>query len=342
MSNLFKKWWRKLVYDPEDPRQFDGGKIKIAAIGGGTGLANLLRGLKKYSNEISAIVAVTDDGSSSGEIRREFDILPPGDIRKCISALANDEKMVSEILEYRFEKKKNGTLSNHTLGNIWITALTKYFGSFEKALEATTALFETSGKILPVTLDNIRLGAKYEDGTKKMGESEISLVGKRIKEVFLNKDRVLAYQKAKDAIADADLIVVGPGSLYTSVIPNFLVKGIRDAVKENKNALKIYVVNCSTEKGETEKYTVLDHLNALEKHAGKNIVDVCLVNDKIIKKAEKNALPDEIDNITASDNVFPSCEIATDDLVDEKNPLYHDKDKLAKSLIKLYNRIKRR
>ena len=342
MPKFFKKWWRGLIYPPEDPRRFTGGKVKIAAIGGGTGLSNLLRGLKKYSNDISAIVAVTDDGSSSGEIRREFDILPPGDIRKCISALADDEKLVSEILEYRFEKKKDGTLSNHTLGNIWITALTKHFGSFERALEATTEMFETSGKILPVTLDNIRLGAKFTDGTKKMGESEISKVGKKIKEVFLNKERVRAYTKAKNAIENADLIVVGPGSLYTSIIPNFLVKGMRDAVKKNKKAVKVYVVNCSTEKGETEKYTVLDHVNALENHAGKNIVDVCLVNDKVIKKAEKNALPHEIDNITANDNVFPNCEIATDDLVDEKNPLFHDRDKLAKSLIKLYNDVRRR
>ena len=330
------------MYPSKDPRQFTGGKIKIAAIGGGTGLPNLLRGLKLYSNNISAIVAVTDDGSSSGEIRREFDILPPGDIRKCISALANDEKLVSEILEYRFEKKKGGSLSNHTLGNIWITALTNHFGSFEKALEATTKMFETSGNILPVTLDNIRLGAKFEDGSKKMGESEIPKVRKKIIEVFLSSERVKIYQKAKDAILSADLIVVGPGSLYTSVIPNFLVKGIRDAVKENKKAVKVYVVNCSTEKGETEKYSVLDHVAALEKHAGKNIVDICLVNDKIIKKASKNALPDEIDNITANDNVFPNCEIAIADLVDETNPLFHDRDKLAKSLIKLYNEVKKR
>lgn len=338
-KNFIKSWWQNLIYDPNDPRLLAGGDIKIAVIGGGTGLSVLLSGLKKYSNSISAIVAVTDDGSSTGVIRKEFDILPPGDIRKCISALAYDEEIMSEILEFRFPSKNN-SLSNHTLGNIWIAALTKHFGSFERAVEVTSIIFRTAGAILPATLDNIEIGAIYSDGKKILGESKIPKAGKKIESIFLNRKNVRAYTKTVSALDQADLIIIGPGSLYTSVIPNLLITGIRKAIKNNKSALKMYIANCSTERGETEGYSVADHIKAINNHAGFKIFDYCLANNNIVKKTRNISRLGEVYNITAIEDEIEGCKIIKADLVNEKKPLYHDKDKLAKEIIKLYNRIK--
>jgi len=194
-KKFFNNWWRWLKYEPEDPRFLTGGLVKIVVLGGGSGLAVLIRGLKKYSNDISAVVAMTDDGDSTGFLRKEFDILPPGDVRKCISALAYDERLISSIMEYRFSsgKKKFG---GHTLGNIWITALTQYLGSFEKAIETTTSIFQSAGKVIPSTLSNCKLCAKYDDGKKVCGESKIPQPGKKIERVFFNKKNVFAYKKA--------------------------------------------------------------------------------------------------------------------------------------------------
>ncbi|MFA7243983.1 MAG: gluconeogenesis factor YvcK family protein [Patescibacteria group bacterium] len=338
-ESFFKTWWRNLVYEPNDPRLLAGSDIKIAAIGGGTGLSVLLSGLKKYSNNISAIVAVTDDGSSTGVIRKEFDILPPGDIRKCISALAEDGEILSKILEYRFPGK-NKSLSNHTLGNIWIAALTKHLGSFEQAIEATSTIFRTAGKILPATLDNIKIGAVYAGGKKILGEDKIPQAGKKINIVFLNKDKVRAYEKAVQAINEADLILLGPGSLYTSVIPNLLIPGIKKAILSNKIALKIYIANISTERGETENYSVSDHIAAIKKHAPGKIFDYCLVNSHVIKKSKQSSKLGEVYNITTENEKISGVKISRADLVDEKKPLYHDNTKLAKMIIKLYNNVR--
>jgi uncharacterized cofD-like protein len=338
-KNFWKIWWQSLVYEPNDPRLLAGSDIKIAVIGGGTGLSVLLSGLKKYSNNISAIVAVTDDGSSTGIIRKEFDILPPGDIRKCISALAYDEEIMSRILEFRFPGKHK-SLSNHTLGNIWIAALTKHFGSFEKALEVTSTIFRTAGEILPSTLDNIKIGAEYEDGKKVMGENKIPQAGKRIKRVFLNKDKVRAYAKSVAALSNADLILIGPGSLFTSVMPNLLIGGIRRAVQNNKKSLRIYIANCSTERGETEGYSVADHIQAIKNHVDKKLFDYSLVNEKIIKKSKNSSGLGEVYNITEKEDEILGCKIVQADLINDEKPLYHDSTKLAKEIIKLYNKAK--
>lgn len=339
LREYFKNWWQWLKYDPSDPRHFAGKTVRIAVIGGGSGLSMLLQGLKSYSDDISAIVAVTDDGRSSGVLRREFDMIPPGDIRKCISALAYDEEMISALMEYRI-KKKNNSLSGHTLGNIWLAALSEYFGSFEKAVEATTSIFKTAGKVLPATLDNVGLRAIYTDKSEAIGESNIPDSGKVVDKVFLDHANIRSYKKSVGAIASADLIVIGPGSLYTSVIPNLLISGIRKAVIGNKLALKVYVVNCSTERGETENFSVEDHIRAIEKHAGKRMFDTCIVNNKIIKRSKKESNLGEVNNITTNEKYIMGYKIVSKNIISETNPLYHDSDKLAKSLMELYNKCK--
>ncbi|MFA7253690.1 MAG: gluconeogenesis factor YvcK family protein [Patescibacteria group bacterium] len=335
MNNIIKTWWKWLKYGPDDPRFDAGGDVKIAVIGGGTGLSTLLRGLKQYSNKITAVVTVADDGASSGILRREFDILPPGDIRQCISALSYDEKLISGILEYRFSKS-NKSFGGHTLGNIWITALSNHLGSFERALEATTAIFQTAGRVLPATLEKIELCAEFENGTVIKGESKLK-AGKKIAKVFLNKKGVRAYKEAVLAIKSADLIILGPGSLFTSVIPNILISGVREAVSANSKAVRVFVANCSTEVGETENYTIDDHIKALNAHAGKRIFDYCLVNSKVLKESRITERIGEINNITTNKSVISEVKIKRADVVNSAKPLYHDPQKLAKALISLYN-----
>ena len=340
MRKFLKSWWDGLRYEPGDPRQRAGGIIKIAAIGGGTGLASVLRGLKSYSNYISAIVTVTDDGGlSSGKLREEFDILPPGDIRQCISVLAYDEELISNLLEYRFHKDNN-SLSGHTLGNIWITALTNYFGSFEKAIEVTSEIFRAAGKVLPATLEKIDLCIDYVDGESLIGEHNLDELTKKIKEVSLSKKNVRASTKAIEAIAAADLILIGPGSLYGSVIPNLLIRGIREAVKKNHRAVKIYIANCSTERTQTCNYSVSDHIKAVFEHTKTRLFDYCLVNSRVLRRSKDASKLGEINNITTTKNEMLGVKIVREDVIDSKNPLLHDPQKLAKSLIELYNEKK--
>lgn len=344
MKNLIyskiRTWWKWLLYEPHDPRHLAGCDIKIVVIGGGTGLSNLLRGLKIYSSHITAIVAVTDDGKSSGLIRKEFDILPPGDIRKCISALSYDEELISNILEYRFTGNSK-VLEGHTLGNIWITALSKYFNSFAKAVEATTEIFKTAGKVLPVTLEKIDLIAKYADGKKKIGESKIARPGIKIKKIYLSKENVKANPKAVAAIKNAQLIIVGPGSLYTSILPNLLISGITDAIRKNTRSVNVFACNCSTERGETENYSVNDHLKTIIDHIGGNPFDCCLVNSKVIKTSKNSSLLGNVNNITTEENEIFKSKIIKADLVNPNFPLYHDSGKLAKEIITLYNKVKK-
>lgn len=339
MRKFLKKWWNDLKYDQEDPRWLAGGEIKIAVIGGGTGLSVLLRGLKKYSSSISAIVAVTDDGKSSGIIRKDFDILPPGDIRKCISALAYDEKLISNIMEYRFVENKK-SFSGHTLGNIWITALTKYFGSFERAIEATTEIFQTAGKVMPSTLRRLQLCAEYVDGKVAVGESRIPKAGKKIKRVYFNHKNVQAYKNAVSAIETADLIVIGPGSLYTSVIPNLLIKSIGRAIHNNANAVKVFACNSSTERGETENMSIEDHIEAIHEHSDKNIFQCALVNNRIMKESKDASVLGSVNNISTNKKEILGHKIVLADVISLKKPLYHDSEKLAKAVIGLYNKVK--
>jgi len=341
MNSYIKNWWKWLRYEPNDPLFKSGGIIRIAVIGGGTGLANLLRGLKQYSTHISAVVTVADEGGSTGQLREDFDMLAPGDIRKCIGALASDESLLSNLLEHRFSKQKK-LFGGHTLGNIWITALTDYFGSFEKAVEATSEIFQTAGRVLPATLSNVDLVIKYEDGEILKGEHHLDEVLKRIAKVSLTKPRAAAYNKAVSAILSADLIIIGPGSLYGSIIPNLLIKGIRDAVSQNKSAVKVYVANCSTERTQTRNFTIEDHIKEVKKYGGKKIVEYCLVNSKILRSTKDETVLGEIHNITTDKKEAGGVKIVLADVINEENPLFHDSDKLAKSLVELYNEIRQK
>lgn len=336
VKTFFKKWWNDLKYEPGDPRQLAGGVIRIVTIGGGTGLATLLRGLKEYSNQITAVVSVADNGASSGQLRKEFDILPPGDIRQCISALAYDEDLISNLLEYRF-KKGNNSLSGHTLGNIWITALTNYLGSFDKALEVTTEIFRTAGRVMPATLDNIDICVEYEDGQKLVGESHLEEQIAQIKKISLSNSSPKAYEGAVGAISEADLILVGPGSLYGSLIPNLLIPGVKKAILSNKKAAKVYIANCSTERTQTKNYSVKDHIQAIKDHTNCDLFNYCLVNSKIVKSSDKEEKLGEINNITTSEDEISGIKIVTTDVINEKKPLYHDSQKLAKAIIDLYH-----
>lgn len=252
---------------------------KIVAIGGGTGLSMLLKGIKHYTNNVTAIVTVGDDGGSSGRLREEMGVLPPGDIRNCIAALADDEDLITKLFQYRF---KNGEgLEGHSFGNLFLTALCAITGNMVKAVKESASVLNIRGVVLPATLDDMKLAAEFEDGSIVKGESNIPEAHKKIKRLFTEPALCRALPEALSAIADADLIILGPGSLYTSVIPNLLVDGIVDAI-EKSTAKKIYVCNIMTQPGETDNYSVASHVNALITHAGgRKILDAVLVNNSL-------------------------------------------------------------
>ena len=252
---------------------------KIVAVGGGTGLSMLLKGIKKITNNITAVVTVGDDGGSSGRLREEMGVLPPGDIRNCIAALADDEDLVTKLFQYRF--KSGEGLEGHSFGNLFITALCAITGNMVSAIQASSNVLSIRGKVLPSTLDDMRLAAEFEDGSVVHGESEIPEAHKKIKRLFIEPENCRALNTVIDAIRNADLIILGPGSLYTSVIPNLLIKEISEEIIKS-SAKKIYVCNIMTQPGESDNYTVSDHVNALYRHAGSDkLIDAVLVNNSL-------------------------------------------------------------
>ncbi len=249
---------------------------KIVAIGGGTGLSTMLKGIKKITNNITAVVTVGDDGGSSGKLREELGVLPPGDIRSCIAALADDEDLVAKLFQYRFKDCEG--LSGHSFGNLFLTAMCAITGNMVKAVQESSKVLSIRGRVLPSTLDDMRLVAEMQDGSIIKGESNIPESGKKIKRLFTEPANCKPLNEVIWAIHDADLIILGPGSLYTSVIPNLLINAISKAVNDSK-AKKIYVCNIMTQPGETDGFTVSDHLKTLINHAGYNkIIDAVLVN----------------------------------------------------------------
>lgn len=252
---------------------------KIAAIGGGTGLSTMLRGLKKYTDRLTAIVTVADDGGGSGVLRREMGILPPGDVRQCMQALANTEPVMEQLLGYRFPE---GQLKGQSFGNLLLAALNGMAGSFEEAVAMMGQVLAISGRVLPVTNADVQLAAVFENGARVVGESHIFNAKKqqdcRIHHVSLVPEHPKALPDALRAISEADLILLGPGSLYTSVIPNLLVDGVADTIRAS-HAQKFYICNIMTQDGETEGYTAADHLEALQRHGREGIVDLCLANN---------------------------------------------------------------
>lgn len=312
----------------------------IVVIGGGTGLNSLLSGLKKYTNNITAIITVADEGKSSRVMRTEYGVLPPGDIRNCIVALSDAEPLMAKLLQYRFTE---GTFKGHPLGNMLITVMAKITGSFEKGVEETAKIFAIRGRVLPVSLGTTHLCAELENGKTICEEPEVEEHKKKykseIKRLFLDP-QVSAYEKAVAAIKDADLVILGPGSLYTSILPNILVKGIPEALK--KTSAKIaYVVNVMTQPGETDSYTAYDHVAKIEQYLGVGVLDFILVNkekapDELYQKYKKAGArrvksdDAEIDRLREF-----GAEIVTANLMTKKDLLRHDSDKLAQAVVNL-------
>ena len=261
------------------PYRSDGKGPRIVAIGGGTGLSTMLRGLKQYTGNITAIVTVADDGGGSGVLRHELGMLPPGDIRNCIEALANAEPVMRDLLHYRFTE---GSLRGQSFGNLFLAALNGVSDSFDEAVSRMSQVLAITGRVLPVTNCDVQLEAEFENGARVLGESKIFYCKKReecrIRRVRLQPEHPAALPEALEAIANADMILLGPGSLYTSVIPNLLVDGITDAILAS-DAMKIYIGNVMTQEGETEGYTNADHIRALFEHSSPGLVSLCLVND---------------------------------------------------------------
>src|SRR3990172_6645945 len=251
---------------------------RIVAIGGGTGLSTLLRGLKEHTGNLTAVVTVADDGGSSGRLRRELGVLPPGDVRNCIAALADAEPLMTRLFQYRFSEGSG--LEGHSFGNLFIVAMSGVTGNFEHAIRESSRVLAVRGHILPSTLANVTLFARTEDESMIRGESNIPHSGRRIKQVYLEPPEVQAHPEAVRAIMEAALGVLGPGSLYTSVLPNLLVDGIRKAVKAS-SALKVYVCNVATQRGETDNFSVTDHADALIRHVGTGLFDHVLANSNL-------------------------------------------------------------
>lgn len=258
---------------------------KVAVIGGGHGLSNMLRGLKQYTENISAIVTVADDGGGSGMLRQDLGMPPPGDIRSCMEALANTEPVMRELLHYRFTE---GSLAGQSFGNLFLAALNGIMPSFDQAVESMSQVLAITGRVLPVTTADVQLEATFENGASVVGESHIFRCKKeqdcRIRRVRLIPEHPCALPAAIEALEQAEVIVLAPGSLYTSIIPNLLVDGIVDAIRRSR-ALKVYVCNVMTQDGETEGYTVSDHIRALFKHSCPGLFDLCLTNSSPIPPA---------------------------------------------------------
>lgn len=263
-----------VVYDERKLAQ----GVKIVAIGGGTGLSSLLRGLKSQTSNIVAVVTVADDGGSSGRLRKEMGVLPPGDIRNCLVALADEENLMSELFQYRFHDSES--LDGHSFGNLLLVAMTDISGDFDTAIKQSSKILAIKGRVLPATLCPVTLCAEMEDDQVVRGESSITHDKRKIKKVFLNPEHCKPPDEVLQAISEADLIVLGPGSLYTSVIPNLLVEGVANAITNSK-ATTLYVCNVMTQPGETDGFNASDHLETLKKHARGIRIDYCLVNDEI-------------------------------------------------------------
>ncbi len=259
-------------------------ETRIVGIGGGTGLSTLLEGLKHCTDNITAIVTVTDDGGSSGRLRKDFNMLPPGDIRNCIVSLANADSVLSDLFQYRF--KGGSGLSGHSFGNLFIAALSEITGSFSKSILEASHILNIKGKVLPSTLENIVLGAEFEDGTIVQGQTKIINYPSRIKRVFLLPQQPKAYTGVIKACQEADLIILGPGSLFSSIIPNLLVEGVAKAIRESK-AKKFYVCNIMTQPGETDDFTAARHFLELVKYLGCGIDHMLLNTSKIPKSLMK-------------------------------------------------------
>ena len=313
---------------------------RIAAIGGGHGLSSMLRGLKRYTKYITAIVTVADDGGGSGMLREDLGMLPPGDIRNCIMALANTEPTMERLLNYRFTE---GSLTGQSFGNLFLAAMNGISGSFDEAVQRMGEVLAITGRVLPVTNQNVYLEAEFDNGSRTLGESKIFYAKKindcRIRQVRLVPEHPKALQDSIDAILNADIIVIGPGSLYTSIIPNFLVDGISEAIRAS-GAVRAYVLNIMTQDGETDGYTGEDHVRAILEHAGGGVIDVCVANSA--KVPEKWLAPyrqEGVDQIALDRAEIEALGVALREfpLCLPGRYIRHDPDALSRAILSVWN-----
>jgi uncharacterized cofD-like protein len=310
---------------------------RIVAIGGGTGMPTLLRGIKGVTDNITAVVNVVDDGGSSGRLRRDLGILPPGDFRNNLVALSEVEPLMAELFQHRFEG--TGELEGHSFGNLFLVAMTGVTGNFEQAIRESSRVLAVRGKVLPASLEDIELYAELQNGDIVRGESVIPRTPVPLKRVFMKPAHAPAYPEAISEIVNADIIVLGPGSLFTSIMPPLLVEDIARAVKNNRTAVKIYVCNVATQPGETDGYGVIEHVRALQNHCGTGLFDYVLYNSNLSGetdiKPEWGVTAVKLDKTATH---IPKVEFVQADVVRDDNPLRHDSTKLANAVMEIYQR----
>jgi uncharacterized cofD-like protein len=322
--------------------------MRIVALGGGTGLSMLLRGLKEFVSlrrnervkrpiaDLAAVVTVTDDGGSSGRLRREYRILPPGDIRNCMVALSKDEALLGRLFQYRFPSGRG--LSGHSFGNLFLAALTKVTGDFPEAVRLSAQVLAIRGRIFPSTAENVTLEAELENGRVVAGETKISRSRRRIREVRLVPRRARPLPEVLEAIREADLVLVGPGSLYTSIIPNFLVAGVADAVMRSR-ATRVYIANLMTQPGETQGYSVADHVRAIYEHTRKGLFDWVVVNrtpvtPRVLRRYRAEGAEPVRPAFAELQGLGPRC--VAGDLLHQDGVVRHDQRRLARLLLEQF------
>lgn len=319
---------------------------KILAIGGGTGLSTLLKGIKNYSSDITAIVTMADDGGGSGVLRRSFGMLPPGDVRNCLLALSDIEPEMNTLLSHRFEK---GELKGQSFGNLFLLAMNEVYGSFEEAVKMASSILRVKGTVMPITVNDVNIEATYDDKSKAFGESilpaEAIKDNKKIKRVELCPKDVEPLDGVITAINKADIILIGPGSLYTSIIPNLLVEGVTEAILSSP-AKKIYVQNVMTQHGETDDMSVKDHVEAIFEHSDK-IFDSIIINNKVLSEDLKKKYQEEYQEqifLTDGDKKFleeEAIDYIEGDCLDGGDYARHDSEKLSNMIIDYYIRTRR-
>lgn len=313
---------------------------KIVTIGGGTGLSVLLSGLKEYTSNITAIVTVADDGGSSGRLRKEFDILPPGDIRNCLVALADASTLMRDLFQFRFDA--GSELAGHSFGNLFITVMTRLTGDFEKAIKETSKVLALRGRVIPATLNNVVLVAEHKDGSTTVGEEKIPKAHRPINKVSLNPSDSLATPDAIKAIEEAHIIILGPGSLYTSIVPNLLIRDISEAIAKS-NAIKAYICNIMTQPGESDGYSASEHIKVLLNHSNPRVLDYCIVNTGEIPQETLKRYATQNSYFVINDRKKIEnlgYRVLEDDIaIIENNVVRHNSEKLAKIILGLIEEI---
>ena len=302
---------------------------RIVTIGGGTGLSVLLRGLRQHTDNLTAVITVADDGGSSGRLRRELGVLPPGDFRNCLVAMSEDESLLAELFQYRFEEGDG--LKGHSFGNLFIVAMANVTNGFDQALVESSRVLAVRGRVVPATTSNLQLSARFRDGSVVSGESKIAERRGEIERLMIEPEEAAAHPLAVRAISDAELVVIGPGSLYSSILPNLMVRGISEAVR-NTSATVVYVCNVATQVGETGGYTLAEHVAALRRHTFEGIADYVVGNSNPPDIGDRF----EGDGVVHDGSPVRNTTILLSDLVDDSHPVRHDSEKLADAIMQIH------